>query len=96
MAAQDNAEFRIAINAAALVLADGTGVVWATRYLNAPTPERVTGTDMLPVLAGRCAQAGYRLYLLGAAPGVAEAAANACRNSRRACRSRVPMPDRLP
>jgi len=30
---------------------------------------------MLPVLAQRCAAFGYRLYLLGAAPGVAEAAA---------------------
>ena len=75
MAAQRDAKFRIAINEAALVLADGTGVVWATRYLGAPTPERVTGTDTLPVLAGRCARVGYRLYLLGAAPGVAEAAA---------------------
>jgi N-acetylglucosaminyldiphosphoundecaprenol N-acetyl-beta-D-mannosaminyltransferase len=35
----------------------------------------VTGTDTLPLLAQRCAAAGYRLYLLGAAPGVAEAAA---------------------
>src|SRR5579875_1415877 len=75
MAAQRNAEFRIAINGAALVLADGMGVVWATRFLGAPTPERVTGTDTLAELAKRCAQRGYRLYLLGAAPGVAEAAA---------------------
>src|SRR5216684_573640 len=75
MAAQRNNDFRSAINSAALVLPDGTGVVWAARYLGQPTPERVTGTDMLPVLAQRCAASGYRLYLLGAAPGVAEAAA---------------------
>jgi N-acetylglucosaminyldiphosphoundecaprenol N-acetyl-beta-D-mannosaminyltransferase len=75
MAAQRNADFRIAINEAALVLADGMGVVWATRFLGQPTPERVTGTDTLAELAKRSAQAGYRLYLLGAAPGVAEEAA---------------------
>ena len=75
MAAQHNKDFRIAINSASLVLADGTGVVWAARYLGQPTPERVTGTDTLPLLAQRCAASGYRLYLLGAAPGVAEAAA---------------------
>lgn len=75
MAAQRNQEFRAAINSAALVLPDGTGVVWATRYLGKPTPERVTGTDTLPALARLCAASGYRLYLLGAAPGVAEAAA---------------------
>jgi N-acetylglucosaminyldiphosphoundecaprenol N-acetyl-beta-D-mannosaminyltransferase len=72
--AQHNKDFRTAINAAALSVADGMGVVWATRYIGRPVPERVTGTDLLPELARRCAVAGYRLYLLGAAPGIAEAA----------------------
>jgi N-acetylglucosaminyldiphosphoundecaprenol N-acetyl-beta-D-mannosaminyltransferase len=75
MAAQSNAQFRQCINEAALVVADGGGVVWATRYLHAPAPERVTGIDTLAELARRCATSGYRLYLLGAAPGVAEEAA---------------------
>src|SRR5947209_12461441 len=75
MAAQRNRDFRAAINSAALVLADGIGVVWAMRYLGQPTPERVTGSDTLPVLARRSAASGYRLYLLGAAAGIAEAAA---------------------
>jgi N-acetylglucosaminyldiphosphoundecaprenol N-acetyl-beta-D-mannosaminyltransferase len=74
MAAQRNKDFRIAINSAALVLPDGIGVVWATRYLGWPAPERVTGTDTLPLLARRCAASGYRLYLLGAAAGIAEMA----------------------
>lgn len=75
MAAQRNGDFRRAINEAALVVADGVGVVWATRYLKAPVPERITGVDTLVALARRCAEAGYRIYLLGAAPGVAEEAA---------------------
>ncbi|HEX4205471.1 MAG TPA: WecB/TagA/CpsF family glycosyltransferase, partial [Ktedonobacteraceae bacterium] len=75
MAAQQHAQFRQYINQAAIVVPDGMGVVWATRYLRVPAPERVTGTDMLPSLARVCAQQGYRLYLLGAAPGVAEIAA---------------------
>ncbi len=74
MAAQHNVDFRTAINDAALVLPDGMGVVWATHYLGRPAPERVTGTDTLVALARRCAASGYRLYLLGAAPGVAEEA----------------------
>ncbi|MBA2285583.1 MAG: WecB/TagA/CpsF family glycosyltransferase [Ktedonobacteraceae bacterium] len=72
MAAQKRQDFRIAINEAALVVPDGVGVVWAARYLGRPTPERITGTDTLVELARRCAAAGYRIYLLGAAPGVAE------------------------
>ena len=74
MAAQKNIEFRHTINSAALAVADGIGVVWATRFVGFPTPERITGTDTLIALAKRCAQKGYRLYLLGAAPGIAEQA----------------------
>ena len=72
MAAQKNIEFRQTINNAALVVADGIGVVWAPRFVGFPTPERITGTDTLIALAKRCAEKGFRLYLLGAAPGVAE------------------------
>jgi N-acetylglucosaminyldiphosphoundecaprenol N-acetyl-beta-D-mannosaminyltransferase len=74
MAAQHDSFFRQCINEAALVIPDGIGVVWAARYLGKPTPERVTGVDTLVELAKRSAIKGYRLYLLGAAPGVAEAA----------------------
>ena len=74
MAAQNDTVFRQCINEAALVIPDGIGVVWATRYLGKPVPERVTGVDTLVELARRSATKGYRLYLLGAAPGIAEAA----------------------
>ena len=74
MAAQKNSEFRQTINSAALTVADGIGVVWATSFVGLPTPERITGTDTLVALAKRCAEKGYRLYLLGAAPGIAEQA----------------------
>ena len=70
--ARKNTTFRAAINQAALVLPDGMGIIWASRILGQPFPERVTGTDLLPRLAERSARRGYRLFLLGAAPGVAE------------------------
>ncbi len=73
--ARKNAAFREAINQAALSLADGMGIVWASRILGHPFPERVAGTDLLPLLSERCAARGYRCFLLGAAPGVAEEAA---------------------
>ena len=75
MAAQQNSGFRQTINRAALVVADGIGIVWATYLGKTPVPERITGTDTVAALAKRCAASGYRLYLLGAAPGVAEQAA---------------------
>lgn len=75
MAAQHNSDFRSAINGAALVLADGIGIVWASYPGKAHLPERITGVDTIAALAKRCAATGYRMYLLGAAPGVAERAA---------------------
>lgn len=74
MTAQHNSLFRQCINQAALVMPDGIGIVWAARYLRRPTPERVTGVDTMVEVAKLCAGHGYRMYLLGAAPGVAESA----------------------
>ena len=57
---------------AALVLADGMPLVWAAR---GRLPERVAGSDLVPAICERAAERGYRVFLLGAAPGIAEQAA---------------------
>lgn len=72
MEAQRNAPFRAALGRADLCLADGVGLLWAARRQGQMLPERVTGSDALPMIAERAARDGWRLYLLGAAPGVAE------------------------
>jgi N-acetylglucosaminyldiphosphoundecaprenol N-acetyl-beta-D-mannosaminyltransferase len=75
MLARRNPEFRRLLEGAALCLADGWGVTWAARRQGRPLPDRITGVDLIPALADRAARHGWRLYLLGAAPGVAEAVA---------------------
>jgi N-acetylglucosaminyldiphosphoundecaprenol N-acetyl-beta-D-mannosaminyltransferase len=72
MEAQRNPAFRAALAGADLCMADGVGLLWAANRQGRPLPERVTGSDALPLIAERAAQRGWRLYLLGAAPGVAE------------------------
>lgn len=73
---QSNAALRAAYADAALVLADGMPVVWASRLLRRPLPERVTGSDLVPALfAGATPDRPLRVYLLGAMPGVADRAA---------------------
>lgn len=62
------------LNKAHLVTADGSGVVWAARYLNEPVKERVTGIDLLHAICNTAQSKGWKLYFLGAAPGVAEKA----------------------
>jgi N-acetylglucosaminyldiphosphoundecaprenol N-acetyl-beta-D-mannosaminyltransferase len=66
------------IAAARLVTADGAGVGWALRLVGQRIPERVTGVDLSLALATRLAASeGASIFLLGAAPGVAQAAAQA-------------------
>jgi N-acetylglucosaminyldiphosphoundecaprenol N-acetyl-beta-D-mannosaminyltransferase len=77
MIAQDDAEFMRVLREADLCVADGIGLLLASRYMGQPLPERVTGSDGVPLIAERAAREGWRLYLLGAAPGVAEQAAKA-------------------
>ena len=75
MIAQDHPGFMRVLRSADLCVADGVGLLFAARYLGHPLPERVTGSDSVPMIAERAAREGWRLFLLGAAPGVAEQAA---------------------
>jgi N-acetylglucosaminyldiphosphoundecaprenol N-acetyl-beta-D-mannosaminyltransferase len=59
-----------------LVLCDGQPLVWASRWLGNPLPERVAGSDLAPRLMAQAAQKGHRVFLLGATPEANEAAAN--------------------
>lgn len=67
--------FRQALNGADLVLPDGIGVVYAARLLGRRLKGRCPGIDFAGKLMEHMARTGLRLYLLGAKPGVAEAAA---------------------
>lgn len=73
--AQEDPELRSIINQADLVTPDGAGVLWSAKVLGLPLLERVSGIDLMQELCRLAAQEGYRVFLLGAAPGVAEEAA---------------------
>jgi N-acetylglucosaminyldiphosphoundecaprenol N-acetyl-beta-D-mannosaminyltransferase len=75
MTAQRDAEFAKVLRHTALNVPDSVGVLWAARWLGHPLRERVTGSDGIYRVAELCAQRGFRLFLLGAAPGVADRAA---------------------
>jgi N-acetylglucosaminyldiphosphoundecaprenol N-acetyl-beta-D-mannosaminyltransferase len=75
MAAQKDRVFRRILQEADLCIPDGIGLVLASRWLRQPLPERVPGSELVYHLAELVAKEGWRLFLLGAAPGVAEKAA---------------------
>lgn len=74
MIARRDPPFAQILNQSALNLPDGQGLIWAARVLGTPLRQRVTGVDTVVDLAELSAQKGYRLFLLGAAEGVAAAA----------------------
>lgn len=75
MKAQEDGAFMQVLREADLCLPDGVGLLYAARYQGERLPERVPGSELVYHLAELAAREGWRLYLLGAAPGVAEAAA---------------------
>jgi N-acetylglucosaminyldiphosphoundecaprenol N-acetyl-beta-D-mannosaminyltransferase len=75
MAARRDPAFAKALRGTDLNVPDSVGVLWAARWLGHPLRERVTGSDGIFRVAELCAERGFRLFLLGAAPGVADRAA---------------------
>jgi len=65
-------QLRRIVNSCDIINADGLPVVWASRLLRTPLPERVAGVDLFLKLVERCAVRGYRPYFLGATTDVLE------------------------
>ena len=72
----ENEQFRAAYEDAHMILADGHPIIWASRLLGRPLPERVPGSELVPKLFESYKQPGkLKVFLLGAAEGVAAQAA---------------------
>ncbi|MCR2745915.1 WecB/TagA/CpsF family glycosyltransferase [Limnobacter parvus] len=74
-----NPEFRRVLNESSLCLVDGKPIYWASHLFDVGLPEVVTGSDLVPALfaahqANACGEK-LRVFLLGAAEGVADKAA---------------------
>ena len=63
---QEDKELEKSVNEADLINADGQAVVWASKMLGSPLPERVSGIDLMEKLVKRSFEKGYRCYFLGA------------------------------
>lgn len=65
IALQDDNSLREIVHRCAVINADGQGVVWASRLLGDPLPERVAGIDLMFNLLAVAEQRGFRVYVLG-------------------------------
>jgi N-acetylglucosaminyldiphosphoundecaprenol N-acetyl-beta-D-mannosaminyltransferase len=72
-------EFLEALRQADLLYADGASLILASRFLGGQLPEKLTTTDVWPRLCELAVVRGYRFFLLGGEPGLAELAAGQAR-----------------
>jgi N-acetylglucosaminyldiphosphoundecaprenol N-acetyl-beta-D-mannosaminyltransferase len=72
--AEHDPRFLAAYSEVSLSLVDGMPLMWASRWLKTPLPEKISGSDFVLPLMRRAAERGYRVYFLGGAAGAAELA----------------------
>lgn len=82
--AREDVELAEVYRSASLVTADSSGVVWGLSRHSGPV-ERVSGVDLVDRVCGLSAEHGYRIFLLGSSPGVAEEAAEKLRLRHPGC-----------
>lgn len=70
-----NPDYRAVLRKADRVLPDGIGIHLGSRMMQQALKANVNGTDMFPLLCEAAAQERLPIYLLGAKPGIADAAA---------------------
>lgn len=56
---------------------DGVGILWASKLQKGSIKQRITGIDCMEMLCAKAAEFGWRVFLYGAKPGVADIAGNA-------------------
>lgn len=68
-------ELREAYKQADLILCDGKPLIWLSKWYGTPIKEKISGSDLFPLLCKRAAEKKYKMFFLGAAEGVAAKAA---------------------
>lgn len=75
MNAYGDKEFCALLNSADMLVADGIGLVYASKIVGKPIAERAAGFDIAMSLLPKLAESGKSLFLFGSKPGTAERAA---------------------
>lgn len=75
MKAKDDPALKALLNRAEFQIPDGIGVIIASKIQKGNITSRVTGVDMMDRIVREASRTGKSIFLYGAKPGVAEAAA---------------------
>lgn len=62
---QEDETLRAILVDADLIVCDGTPLVWMSKWLGNPLPERIAGSDLVPLLLDLAQEHGHRVFFLG-------------------------------
>ena len=77
---EEDKEFQDVYKEADLILTDGMPLIWISKLKKNPIKEKVSGSDLFPRVCKLAADKGYKVFLLGAAEGIAARAAENLRS----------------
>ena len=72
---ETNKELQNVYANASLILTDGKPLLWIAKWYGTPIKEKISGSDLFPLLCKMAAEKKYKMFFLGAAEGVAAKAA---------------------
>lgn len=72
-----DALFKKIVHSADIITCDGMPIIWASKLMGNPLPERVTGADLTTEICKYSSRKNFNIFILGAAPGVAKKAKQA-------------------
>ena len=73
---EKNQELRDVYANASLILTDGKPLIWISKLYGTPIKEKISGSDLFPLLCKLAAEKNYTMFFLGAAEDVARTAAD--------------------
>jgi len=73
---ETNRELQEVYKNASLILTDGKPLLWIANWYGTPIKEKISGSDLFPLLCNLAAAKGYKMFFLGAGEGVAKKAAD--------------------
>ena len=72
---ETNKELQEVYANASLILTDGKPLLWIAKWYGTPIKEKISGSDLFPLLCKMAAEKKYKMFFLGAADGIAAKAA---------------------
>ncbi len=74
MKIEDDSYLKKVVDDADMVLVDGKPLVWISKLHGKPLKEKISGSDLVPLLCEVAAEKGYKIFIIGGKDGIAEQA----------------------